>query len=75
MEEPFDWTEKVVALTFDDGPTQKPDEILQILREEEVSGTFYLTGEEIEQNKEDAIKIVAEGQKSATIRILIIEWY
>lgn len=42
---------KVVALTFDDGPTKAhTDEILQILQEEDVKATFYLIGAEIEAN-------------------------
>ncbi|MGO8557805.1 polysaccharide deacetylase family protein, partial [Rhizobium ruizarguesonis] len=45
-----DTDEKVVALTFDDGPGVNTLEILEILRQEEVKGTFYLTGLEIEQS-------------------------
>jgi len=37
-------TEKVVALTFDDGPTAKTPEILTILREIGVKATFFVTG-------------------------------
>ncbi len=53
--------QKVVALTFDDGPTKAhTDEILGILREENVKATFYLTGGEIEENQGEAEKIIAE---------------
>ncbi|GAE35510.1 polysaccharide deacetylase family protein [Halalkalibacter akibai] len=55
--------EKVVALTFDDGPTEKTEEILAILRDEGVKGTFYLTGKELETNFEDAVQIVEEGHE------------
>ncbi len=58
-----DTTEKVVALTFDDGPTDKTDEILTILKEEEVKATFFVTGREIEENLEDAKEIVAAGHE------------
>lgn len=52
--------DKVAALTFDDGPGVNTDEILTILREEDVKATFYLTGKEIEHLMEDAKKIVRE---------------
>ncbi|MFC0238289.1 polysaccharide deacetylase family protein [Fictibacillus phosphorivorans] len=58
-----DTTEKVVALTFDDGPTDNTDEILTILKEEEVKATFFVTGREIEENLEDAKEIVAAGHE------------
>jgi chitin deacetylase len=52
---------KVIALTFDDGPTKAhTDEILQVLREENVKATFYLMGAEIEQNAGEAEKIIAD---------------
>lgn len=57
-------SQKVVALTFDDGPSrQKTDEILQILREENVRATFYITGAEIEENPGELEKIIAEGHE------------
>jgi peptidoglycan-N-acetylglucosamine deacetylase len=55
--------DKVVALTFDDGPGVNTDEILTILREEDVKATFYLTGKEIEQHMDDAKKIAGEGHE------------
>ncbi len=57
-------SQKVIALTFDDGPSrQKTDEILQILREENVRATFYVTGAEIEKNPGELEKIIAEGHE------------
>ncbi|AYA78128.1 polysaccharide deacetylase [Bacillus sp. Y1] len=55
--------EKVVALTFDDGPGVHTDEILSILEKEEVKATFYLTGREIEENMKDAKKLVQAGHE------------
>ncbi|OIJ15160.1 polysaccharide deacetylase [Anaerobacillus arseniciselenatis] len=55
--------EKVVALTFDDGPGINTHEILDILRKHDVKGTFYLTGYEIEKYFDDASKIVQEGHE------------
>lgn len=55
--------EKVVALTFDDGPGQNTEAILSILKKHDVKATFYLTGHEIEKRMEDAQKIVADGHE------------
>ncbi|SHP72668.1 polysaccharide deacetylase [Mycobacteroides abscessus subsp. abscessus] len=55
--------EKVVALTFDDGPGIHTDEILSILKKEGIKATFYLTGREIEENMEEAKKIVQAGHE------------
>lgn len=55
---------KVVALTFDDGPTSRhTSEILQILREENVKATFYVIGSDIEKNPGELEKIIAEGHE------------
>lgn len=54
---------KVVALTFDDGPNENTDEILTILAAEDVKATFYLIGDEIENNKEQAKKINEAGHQ------------
>lgn len=55
--------EKVVALTFDDGPGVNTHEILDILEAYGVKGTFYLTGFEIEQDVEAALSIVQAGHE------------
>ena len=55
--------EKVIALTFDDGPGIYTEEIIQVLKEEKVKATFFLTGKEIEENIEAAIKLVEEGHE------------
>ncbi len=59
-------TEKVVALTFDDGPSrQYTDEVLGILAEHNVTGTFFITGHEAAQNPQQARKLVAAGHQLA----------
>ncbi len=56
--------EKVVALTFDDGPTPGyTEEVLGTLEREDVEATFYLIGEEIERHPEEAERIVAAGHE------------
>jgi len=57
-------SEKVVALTFDDGPTRAhTDEILEILRAENVKATFYVIGGAIEENPGELEKIIAAGHE------------
>jgi peptidoglycan/xylan/chitin deacetylase (PgdA/CDA1 family) len=57
-------TEKIVALTFDDGPTVKgTSEILKVLDEMQVKATFFLIGGELEQNLAEGRKIVAAGHE------------
>lgn len=53
--------EKKIALTFDDGPTEKTQDILNILNVLDVKATFFLCGISIEDRKEDAVAIVTNG--------------
>jgi len=56
--------EPVIALTFDDGPTDKhTDAVLTMLRDRGVRATFFVTGRETEANLEKAKKIVADGHE------------
>lgn len=55
--------EKVVALTFDDGPTEHTDEILSTLKKYDIKATFFLIGNEIEKNSEEAKKIMEAGHQ------------
>lgn len=54
--------EKIVALTFDDGPNpiQTP-KVLQILKEWQVTACFFCIGRKIEGNEKLLQQIVAEG--------------
>lgn len=55
---------KIVALTFDDGPTRpQTDEILGILREENVRATFYLNGAAIRENPGELEKMIGAGHE------------
>jgi len=55
---------KVVALTFDDGPTRdRTPEVLRLLREKNVRATFFVTGGELEQNMDAGREIVAAGHE------------
>ena len=57
-------SEKVVALTFDDGPTSTGTRaILNVLGEMGVKATFFVIGAELEQNMSEGRKIVAAGHE------------
>ncbi|WP_323846840.1 polysaccharide deacetylase family protein [Microbulbifer magnicolonia] len=57
-------TKKVVALTFDDGPTSEyTKEILNILESSGVKATFFLVGTDIQSNPVEAQSIVAAGHE------------
>ncbi|MEZ5383670.1 MAG: polysaccharide deacetylase family protein [Microthrixaceae bacterium] len=50
----------VVALTFDDGPSQYTPEVLKILQREQVPATFFMLGENVLARPDDA-KAVADA--------------
>lgn len=57
-------SEKVVALTFDDGPEKDAtQQTLDILKEHNVKATFFLIGSRIEANPELAKQVVAAGHQ------------
>ncbi|MHB1653367.1 MAG: polysaccharide deacetylase family protein [Desulfitobacteriaceae bacterium] len=56
--------QKVVALTFDDGPDPAFTEpILVILKQKQVKATFFVIGENVYQNPSILRRIVAEGHE------------
>lgn len=53
---------KLVALTFDDGPTPgQTDRVLDILKKEQVHATFFMLGRRIKEDPQIARRAVAEG--------------
>jgi len=56
-------TQKVVALTFDDGPSDNVKTILPLLEKYQAKATFFLIGEEIEKHPAEAEKIVKAGHQ------------
>jgi peptidoglycan-N-acetylglucosamine deacetylase len=61
-----DATERVVALTFDDGPNaEKVDEIVGVLASRGVRATFFVTGEELEKAPQAGQRLVAAGHQLA----------
>lgn len=55
--------EKVVALTFDDGPSVNTDAVLATLRKHDVKANFFLIGTDLENNMEHGKKIASEGHE------------
>lgn len=54
---------KVVALTFDDGPTKNTQAVIDILNGLGVKATFFVTGKELIQNPEEGRMIVLAGHE------------
>jgi len=60
----IDTTDKVVALTLDDGPTPAfTREVLQVLRDKGVPATFYLTGREAATSPDSVKAIYTAGHE------------
>jgi peptidoglycan-N-acetylglucosamine deacetylase len=53
----------VVALTFDDGPSEYTPDFLEILREKDVHATFFEIGQEMPGREEVMRQILAEGDE------------
>lgn len=56
---------KVIYLTFDDGPSARTEEILNILAEKNVKATFFIVGFQDESKKATLQRIVEEGHTVA----------
>lgn len=56
-------TEKVVALTFDDGPTEYTKDVLKTLEEKQIKATFFVMGSELEKNPAIGKEIAAAGHE------------
>ncbi len=62
--EPYHATQRVtgtVFLTFDDGPSKNTSRILEVLAEEDVKATFFVTGRSNEEDLQRMRDIVAQG--------------
>lgn len=72
-------TKKVVALTFDDGPNgDATRQVLDVLKKENVTATFFLVGDNVKYYPDVAKQIVADGNEvgnhtSHHIRLLPFE--
>jgi peptidoglycan/xylan/chitin deacetylase (PgdA/CDA1 family) len=58
-----DTKEKVVAVTFDDGPTDHVDDLLPVLKTYNAKGTFFLIGNALKKNMAEGKKLVKAGHQ------------
>ncbi|RUT36587.1 polysaccharide deacetylase [Paenibacillus zeisoli] len=52
---------KVVYLTFDDGPNQYTDQILDILSKNDIHATFFMIGSQLRDEKSSVERLIHEG--------------
>jgi len=55
--------QKAMALTFDDGPNEETEKLLDILKEEKVKATFFLVGSQIAGREHIVKRIIDEGHE------------
>ena len=53
--------DRVVALTFDDGPSSYTNQVLDILKRERIRATFFVVGENIDERRADLRREIGEG--------------
>lgn len=58
--------DKVIALTFDDGPWPTTQELLDVLKENDVVATFFTIGRQIPEQPKTMKNMVAAGHQIAT---------
>jgi peptidoglycan/xylan/chitin deacetylase (PgdA/CDA1 family) len=58
--------QKLVAITFDDGPSEYTEHYLRILSEHGAVGTFFCIGSKVEANPDTARAIVEQGSQIAS---------
>lgn len=59
----IDYDDKVVALTFDDGPSKYTNQILDALKKYDACGTFFVIGNKVEFYDETLKRMVNEGSE------------
>src|SRR5258706_7997578 len=52
-----------VALTFDDGPSEETEAILDVLKEYGIKATFFMIGTQVETFPDVARRVVSEGHE------------
>ena len=57
----LDQQEKIIYLTFDDGPSVVTNKILDILKEKKVHATFFVIGNQIKDNEDIIMRMSNEG--------------
>ena len=59
----IDYDKKVVALTFDDGPSKYTESILNILKANNACATFFVVGNKVEFYSEEIKRMLKEGSE------------
>jgi peptidoglycan/xylan/chitin deacetylase (PgdA/CDA1 family) len=54
---------KIIALTIDDGPSEFTDEIMQILKTNDATATFFIIGSQIAGHKETLQQLIRNGNE------------
>lgn len=54
---------KVVALTIDDGPSKYTSEIMQILRSNNATATFFIIGSQVAGHEETLQDLIRDGNE------------
>lgn len=55
--------DKLIAITFDDGPNLRTDKLLDVLAEKKVKATFFIVGSMAERNPEILKRMAAAGHE------------
>ena len=61
----IDPTKPMLALTFDDGPSEVTDRILKVLMDNDARATFYVIGNKLEENADVLKRTAASGNEIA----------
>lgn len=59
----LDPNQKVVAITFDDGPSQYTEKIIDYLHEQDAVGTFFILGNKVEIYEDTLTKAIEYGNE------------
>lgn len=59
----IDKDKKMIALTFDDGPNYNTNKVLSVLKEYQISATFFVLGSKIKGNEYILNKIIDSGSE------------
>ncbi|KAH0536188.1 hypothetical protein FGG08_006927 [Glutinoglossum americanum] len=54
---------KIIALTIDDGPSEYTDEIMQVLRANEATATFFIIGSQVAGREETLQNLIRNGNE------------
>ena len=62
-EKTIDINKPIVALTFDDGPSKYTNEILDILKDNDICATFFVLGNKVPYGQETLLKMLENGNE------------